>query len=110
MDEVLVITEAYPMIEKQKLLTELQVFYSRPDMHNYERFIDLLKFITENNLVDVLEELSNLIKISLTTPMTTSEAERCFSTLKRIKTLLTITMNNKRLNGLAMISIEKFNQ
>ncbi len=68
MKEVLVTTEAYPMIEKQKLLTELQVLYSRSDMHNYDRLIDLLKFITENKLVDVLEQLSKLIKIILTTP------------------------------------------
>ncbi len=76
------------MIEKQRLLTKLQVFYSRLDMHNYDRLIDLLKFITENNLVDVLEELSKLIRIILTTPMTTSETDYRFSILKRIKTFL----------------------
>ncbi len=57
-------------------------------MHNYDKLIDLLKFITENNLVNILEELSKLIKMILTTLMTTSEAERCFSTLKKNKDVL----------------------
>lgn len=39
--------------------------------------------------------------------MTTSEAERCFSILKRIKTFLRNTMNSKRLNALTMLSMEK---
>lgn len=61
----------------------------------------------ENNLEAVLSELTKLIKILLTIPMTTSEPERCFSTLKRIKTFLRSTMNNDRLNALAVLSIEK---
>ena len=36
-----------------------------------------------------------------------SEAERCFSTLKRLKTFLRSTMTNQRLTALAMFFIEK---
>ena len=68
---------------------------------------DLLKCILENNLDDVLSEITKIIKILLTIPMTTSEPERCFSTLKKIKTFLRSTMNQERLNALAMISMEK---
>nr|CAH7760275.1 unnamed protein product [Callosobruchus chinensis] len=39
--------------------------------------------------------------------MTTAEAERTFSTLKRIKTFLRNTMLNDRLNALVMISINR---
>jgi hypothetical protein len=39
--------------------------------------------------------------------MTTSESERCFSTLKRLKTFLRNTMAQDHLNALAMLSIEK---
>jgi len=38
--------------------------------------------------------------------MTSCEAERCFSTLKRIKTRLRSTMGEDRLNALTMINIE----
>ncbi len=38
--------------------------------------------------------------------MTSAETERCFSTLKRIKTFLRNSMLNERLTALAMLSIE----
>ena len=39
--------------------------------------------------------------------MTSCEAERCFSTLKRVKTFLRNTISEDRLNDLAMLSIDK---
>lgn len=40
--------------------------------------------------------------------MTTAEAERCFSTLKRIKTFLRNSMGQERcLNDLGMLSMER---
>ena len=51
-------------------------------------------------------ETSKLLKILATTPMTASKSERCFSTLKRIKSFLRSTISNKRLGALAVISIE----
>ena len=39
--------------------------------------------------------------------MTTAEPERCFLTLKRVKTFLRSTTKQERLNALAMISVEK---
>lgn len=39
--------------------------------------------------------------------MTTAEAERSFSTLKRIKTFLRNSITEDRLTALAMLSIEK---
>ena len=48
-----------------------------------------------------------LLKILITTPMSSCEAERCFSTLKKVKTFLRNTMSEDRLNALAMLSKEK---
>jgi hypothetical protein len=67
----------------------------------------LLVFIIDNNLKTVLTETFNLVNIICTMPMSTSECERCFSTLKRIKTFLRSTMTEDRLNALAVLSIEK---
>jgi hypothetical protein len=39
--------------------------------------------------------------------MTTAEPERCFSTMKRIKTFLRKTMSEERLSALAMLSVGK---
>ncbi|KAL8524097.1 hypothetical protein ACS0TY_013892 [Phlomoides rotata] len=46
-------------------------------------------------------------KILLTIQVTVASAERSFSKLKLIKTFLQSTMSKDRLNGLAMLSIEK---
>ncbi|XP_042410187.1 zinc finger MYM-type protein 1-like [Zingiber officinale] len=46
-------------------------------------------------------------RILLTIPVTVASAERSFSKLKLIKTYLRSTMSQERLNGLAMLSIEK---
>jgi hypothetical protein len=67
----------------------------------------LLKFILENNLDDILGEITKLIKNLLTISMTTSEPERYFSTLKRIETLLWSNMNPEILNAFAVLSMEK---
>jgi cysteinyl-tRNA synthetase len=48
-----------------------------------------------------------LLKIIITISMSTAESERCFSTLKRIKTFLRNTMHQDRLSTLAMLTIEK---
>eukprot|EP00102_Acyrthosiphon_pisum_P010369 XP_008178669.1 PREDICTED: zinc finger MYM-type protein 1-like [Acyrthosiphon pisum] len=46
-----------------------------------------------------------LIKLFCTLPVSTATPKRSFSTLKRLKTYLRSTMNETRLNGLAMMSI-----
>ena len=58
------------------------------------------------NLQETFSVTVSLLNI-LTTPMTTAEAERCFSTLKRIKTFLRNSMGQERLNALAMLSMER---
>ncbi|GBN15150.1 hypothetical protein AVEN_138866-1 [Araneus ventricosus] len=69
--------------------------------------ISLLQFIIENNLQTTFSETYKLLLIIVTIPMTTAEAEKCFSTIKRVKTFLRSTMSEDRLSALAMLSIEK---
>ena len=45
--------------------------------------------------------------ILLTIPVTVATAERSFSKLKLIKSYIRSTMSQERLNGLAILSIEK---
>ena len=96
--------EAYPMLDEIKLKTELTVLYGRDDMCSNKKIADLPSFLFDNNLKSAFSETVKLLKILLTTPMTSTEAERCFSTLKRIKTVLRNSMLNQRLTALAMIS------
>jgi len=97
---------AYPMLEEEKLKAELSVLYTRNDLFKSGKIIDMLTIMNDNNLGSSFPNTTKLLKILITTPMTTAEAERCFSTLKRIKTFLRSTMTNERLSALAMLSIE----
>ncbi|KAL4130623.1 hypothetical protein QTP88_008044 [Uroleucon formosanum] len=83
------------------------VIYKRNDFKKISTAVHLLKFIIENQLLDTFSETSKLLKIVITIPMTSAEAERSFSTLKRIKTFLRSTMSEDRLSALSMLSIEK---
>ncbi|CAH1998189.1 unnamed protein product [Acanthoscelides obtectus] len=98
---------AYPELEKSRLKTELPVIYARNDCRDLHGTLSLLKFLIQNSLEETLKETKKLLEMIVTTPMSTSEAERIFSTLKRIKTFLRNTMTRNRLTALSMLSIEK---
>lgn len=99
--------EAYPVLNKSKLKTELSLIYSSKDFRKCTGAVSLFQLFMQNNLQDIFSETVALLKILITTPMTTSEAERCFSTLKRIKTFSKNAVSQDHLNALAMLSVEK---
>ena len=47
------------------------------------------------------------MQILTTLPVTTASAERTFSMLRRVKTLLRSSMNDERLTGLALLAVAK---
>lgn len=56
---------------------------------------------------ELLPELAKLFCVALTIPVTTSTAERSFSTLRRLKTYLRSTMTQERLNHIAILHVHK---
>ena len=52
-------------------------------------------------------DLLKFIQLVLTIPVSSAQAERTFSCLKRVKTYLRSTMLQQRLNNLCMLSIER---
>lgn len=99
--------KSFPQLQEDRLKKELKLLYNREDFRSSTGAIPLLKTLLANNLDTVFREVVKLLKIVCTMPMTTAEAERSFSTLKRIKTFLRNTMAEDRLSALAMLSIEK---
>lgn len=93
--------EAYPSLDKARLKTELSLIYSNKEFQSCSGALALFQVLRENNLQDTLSETVSLLNILITTPMTTSESERCFSTLNRIKTFLRNSMAQDHLNALA---------
>ncbi len=66
---------------------------------------NVIKNFVENNLKSVFNEIFKLIKIYLTIPISSAEAERSFSVLKLLKTWLTTTMEDERLSDLGVIKM-----
>lgn len=61
----------------------------------------------ENNLEEVFSEIVILLNDLIATPVATSEADRCFSTLKRIKQFLRNTVTQDSMNPLSMLSMDE---
>lgn len=68
------------MLNGSKLRTELGLIYSKEGFSSCFGAVDLFQVFMENNLEEVFSETVTLLKIIITTPMTTVGAERCFST------------------------------
>ncbi|KAL0394347.1 UNVERIFIED_CONTAM: hypothetical protein Slati_4400900 [Sesamum latifolium] len=66
--------------------------------------IDILEFV---KTLDCFSNISIACRILLTVPMTVASAEQSFSKLKLLKTYLRSSMSQERLNGLAILCIEK---
>lgn len=68
-----------------------------------ETAVDALRECDAN----LFPNVATLLQIFGTVPVTTSSAERTFSSLRRLKTYLRSTMGQCRLNGLALANIHK---
>ena len=99
--------KSFPFLDGIKLQLELKVIYCRQEFRSSCGSMALLQLLMESNLAYTFSETVERLKVLNTIPMTSCEAERCFSTLKRIKTFLRNTMAEERLNALTMLPIEK---
>ena len=66
----------------------------------------LFEHLIENNRFTTFPNVFIALRIYLTMPITVASGERSFSKLKLIKTYLSSTVLQKRLNSLSMLSIE----
>ena len=69
--------------------------------------LDLLNAIYTMGLQSIYGDLCVLLRIFLSLPVTVAGGERAFSKMKIIKNYLRSNLSQERLNGLAMLSIER---
>ncbi|CAH1108818.1 unnamed protein product [Psylliodes chrysocephalus] len=99
--------KVYPFLEKNRLKIELQVLYEREELQTISEAVTLLSLLSQEDMRDTFQETIKLLEVLVTIPMSTSEAERCFSILERIKTFLLKSKKEERLSALGMLSAEK---
>ena len=91
--------------QEQALFEELKAF----SQYRAKNFPDQQQKLTKL-LLDTparFESVRKLLQIALTLPVTSCEAERCFSVMKILKNRLRFTMVDERLNGFALMYIHK---
>lgn len=95
-------------IDGEELYKEIQniVHYLPVDIE-FKNIKEILKYLCTSGMDGIYPNLTILLKITLTIPVTVASAERSFSKLKLIKNYLRSNMSQERLNGLAFLSIEK---
>lgn len=90
-----------------RLRNELLVLYWASESDIKKPLHLMLKYMVDKKLNLVMPEIFKLLLLILTLPATTATVERSFSTLKRIKSFTRSAQGQERLNGLALIAIEK---
>lgn len=95
-------------IDGEDLFCEMPVIATLLKEHNfqYKHALDILNFIKKNKLENSVPNMMIAYRIMLSTPVSVASGERSFSKLKIIKSYLRNSMNQDRLNSLAIISIE----
>lgn len=94
-------------IDADDLCHELKTLGNITKNEKINNVEDVLNFIAKMKLNDALPNAVTAYQILLTLPITVATGERSFSKLKIIKNYLRSSMHEERLNGLAIISIEK---
>ena len=93
----------YYYIDCLDLFSKLKVLKEILQIKDYTP-IDILNYI---KILDLFPNICIAYRILLTIPVTITSAERSFSKLKLIKSYLRLTMSQKRLSGLTILSIKK---
>ena len=72
----------------------------------WNNFVELNKFFINNNLKEIFPQIFEMIKLYLSIPISSAEAERSFSCLKRLKTWLRNRARQELISSSALINLE----
>ncbi|XP_046548889.1 zinc finger MYM-type protein 1-like [Haliotis rubra] len=100
-----------------RLNTQLSMLHDTVKSVSTERGCLIIEVTNIDTVVSVInsspvirhlfKEISTLLKIYLTIPVTTATSERTFSTLRRLKSYVRSTMTQERLNNVLLLHVHK---
>ena len=96
------------LVDLERLKTENSNFINykiKFDNLNWKDLNNVIKNFVDNDLKCFYQEIFKLLKIYLTIPISSAEAERAFSVLKLLKTWLRTAMEDDRLSALGIIKM-----
>ncbi|KAJ7303161.1 hypothetical protein JRQ81_012094 [Phrynocephalus forsythii] len=99
--------QAYPMLEKGRLMEELSVLYERQEFYRCKSAHQLLYVFSMYNLEKTFEQTVALLRILVTTPAMVAASGQTLPAGKRVKTFLTNTAPHNKLSALAMLCVER---
>lgn len=97
----------YNSFQRERLKTELEVFYNDKLLQNTSCIQDVLATLYKNGFSDILPETYKLACLIATLPATSLSRDHNLSILKHIETYLKIPFHEGRPSGLALMFIEK---
>lgn len=100
------VVQMYPELDKISLNTQLAMFRSKHNMQSSSEAASILQGMCPE-VRSLFDQVETLVLLLLVTPVSSAEAERSFSGLRRLKTWLRSTMTQTRLNSVALCHLHK---
>lgn len=96
----------YPELNGDDLRVQLTLFKNKYKVNTTADAVHALKEMPPE-VRGLFDQVERLVRLLMVVPISSAEAERSFSALRRLKTWLRSTMTQKRLNGVAVCHIHQ---
>ena len=100
------VVKHYPELNPEYLSVQLAMFRSNYTFKTSREVANILKGMSPE-VRGLFNQVETLVRLLLVIPVSSAEAERSFSGLRRLKTWLRSTMTQTRLNSVAVCHVQK---
>ena len=100
------VVKSYPEVDTIRLAVQLPMFRSSFQYSCIDQAVTALQSSSQEVKL-LFCEVEKLLRLLLVLPVSSCEAERSFSALRRLKTYLRSTMSQTRLNSVAILHVHQ---
>ena len=98
--------KSYPEVDVTRLAEQLPMFRSSYEYNSINQATAVLQSSSQE-VKQLFCEVEKVLRLLLVLPVSSCEAERSFSALRRLNTYLRSTMTQKRLNSVAVLHVHQ---